>query len=248
MRKFLLFFISLMPIHAFGATFVQDTFTDPNGTELSAHSGEIGASWVNHSSFTLETYAIDLNRAITPTANIAMAYASGVPAGADYDVSATFRVMTAAYNATGQGIAARVDPTSGVNTMIFFRYVATNGWQCFQTSNGTSTQIGSNSSQTLNVGQDYVVKLSVRGSTVTGYVDDVEKCTGTTTVLSAGRIGVRGTSASSTAGIAIADITATDAEVGGGAAGGSVLPSRRAKSDIDKRYEDTEAPYWEFFE
>jgi hypothetical protein len=190
-----------------GTVFVRDTFTDSNGTALESHTGEVGATWTEHSSFTSGGYSIDTNRAVTPSAsNAAMYYASGTPPIADYDVDATLRVLTAAYNSIGQGVAARVDTSA--NTMIFFRY-SSSGWQLFQTTTGTSLQIGVSSSTTLSAGQDYPIRLSVVGTNVTGAVNGVTVCSGTTTVTTAGKVGLRGTSASSTTGIAIADVTAT---------------------------------------
>lgn len=188
--------------------FLYDTFVDPNGTTLASHTGETGATWVTHSSFTTTTYQIRDNRAVTNNATATgMSYASGLPPNANYDIEAGMRVVSANYTAAGNGLAARVS-TSPVNTMIFFRY-STSGFQCFQTVAGTSLQIGTSSSTTLTVGNDYALKLSVTNDVVTGSVDGVTVCSGTTTVMDAGRAGVRGNTASTTTGVHISDITGT---------------------------------------
>ena len=190
--------------------FVLDTFSDANATGLPDHlTGEIGATWVEHSSFSTTVWQIRDNRAVTNNAlDTAMAYASGEPPTADYDVVANIRIVSANYTASGTGIAARVSE-SPVNSMVFFRY-GTSGFQCFQTSTGTSLQIGVSSAPTLTVGADYQMQLTVIGNTVTGYVNGISVCTGTTTVLSAGRVGVRGATASQTTGPHISDIQATE--------------------------------------
>lgn len=192
-----------------GQRFVTDTFTDSNDVQINAagHVGETGASWVNHSSYT-NVHKINSNRAVTGSAaSAAMSYASGVPPYADYDVDATVRVLSQNFNSTGNGIVCRstVEPE---NTMIFARY-SSSGYQVFQNTAGTSLQIGTSSSTAVTTGQDYAWKLSCIGTSVTLSIDGTTVVSGTTTVTAAGRVGIRGVSASSTTGIAIADISAT---------------------------------------
>lgn len=217
MKKIIVFAFFAMPMYASGATtFVYDTFTGANGSTMTAtgHAGETGASWVAHSSFT-NTYSIQTNRAATSNAvSTAMSYASGTPSSADYDVDATFKVVSANYEAFGQGIAMRVSNTP-VNTMIFGRYVVTSGWQAYQTVNGTSLQIGISSAATLTSGNSYAVKLSAVGTAVTLSVGGVTVVSGTTTITSAGKVGIRGVSATSNTGIHIDDITASETVSGG---------------------------------
>lgn len=185
-----------------GIIFSSNSFTAADGTALTAYTGEIGGTWVQHSSFT-GVFSIDSNRVVTASAgNIAMAYASGIPPIADYDLYSSFHVLSTDFS-VGPGIASRVDTTN--NTMVFFRYLS-GAWDCFQTASGTSLRIGVSSTTALSNGGDYAVKLSVVGNVMTGLVNNVTVCTGTTTVLSSGRIGVRGNSPTNTSGVAIDNI------------------------------------------
>jgi hypothetical protein len=190
-----------------GQIFVQDTFTGTDATPLISHTGETGATWVTHSSFTTGSgYSIKSNVAITTSAGAAsLNYASGIPPSADYEVRANFKILTAAFEAFGQGVAARVQP-SPINSCIFFRYVTPGTFQCFQTSTGTSSQIGVSSTVALSAGVTYNIKLAVVGSTVTGSLNGNTVCSGTTSIVQAGRVGVRGVSASNTTGIGIDDL------------------------------------------
>lgn len=191
-----------------GNVFVNDTFTAADGTALTSHTGEVGATWVQHSSYT-GTFSISSNRVVTNLATGNGAYASGIPPTADYYVEGTIHVLSANYDVPGMGVAARVNTTK--NSMVFLRYTSNGGgeWQCEQLDDGTASQIGTPTTQTLTVGNDYAIKLTVLGSDTTGYVNGTEVCTGTTSVVAAGRVGIRGDTASSTTGPALADIKGT---------------------------------------
>ncbi len=191
-----------------GTVFVNDTFTGVNGSSMAAggHVGELGATWVQHSSYTT-TYIIDTNRAVTATSvSSAMSYASGTPPSADYDVNANVRALSASY-AVGSGPVCRASDNP-VNTMIFTRYNAS-GYQVFQNTAGTSLQIGVSSATAISTGVDYPWKLSCVGTAVTLAVNGVTVVSGTTTVTQAGKVGIRGNSAATTTGTVISDISAT---------------------------------------
>src|SRR3546814_9399686 len=69
-------------------SFVSDSFTDTAGTALASHTGETGASWTQHPSFAAGMTITDANRCRPSSSGSIIAYyASGVPAGADYEVS-----------------------------------------------------------------------------------------------------------------------------------------------------------------
>ena len=67
------------------AVFVRDTFTDPDGTSLLSHTGEVGATWVTHSiAPTYGTPQIYNGRYFSDhTTNV---LASGIPGTDEYDV------------------------------------------------------------------------------------------------------------------------------------------------------------------
>jgi hypothetical protein len=187
-----------------GTVFVNDTFTDTNGTLLTSHTGETGATWTSHPSYSSGAgfQQIQTNRVVTSAAGpSAAAYASGVPPVADYDVNANVRALTNNFTNT-LGITARMDTSS--NTMVTFRYL-TDNWSLIDIVGGTPTVIQS-STTALSTGADHSVQLSVVGNTATGSVDGIILCTGSTAISASGRVGIRGNSASTTAGIAVVDI------------------------------------------
>src|SRR5687768_4458079 len=111
------------------AHFVTDSFTDSDGTNLSSHAGELGASWTEHPSFTTGDIVIsDANRARATTTNTNLYYASSAPASAEYSVSAVIRCVTAATCRVGVG--GRVS-TSAADYYLFL-YRVFNGWQLFR--------------------------------------------------------------------------------------------------------------------
>ncbi|HYY97056.1 MAG TPA: hypothetical protein VE642_00610, partial [Pyrinomonadaceae bacterium] len=93
---------------AAGMAFVNDSFTGASGTYLSSHTGETGASWTQHPSYSSNRiYLSNANRAYGDASSLY--YASGTPATADYDVQAELTMVSADCTA---GVAGRVS-TSG---------------------------------------------------------------------------------------------------------------------------------------
>jgi hypothetical protein len=108
----------------FDPRFVYDTFTDTNATALTAHTGEVGATWTSaYSSGTPPVYQVlsnEVKLAGSATGYRRM-YASGVPLSADYQVSANFQYYGNAdgwSNAITEGIAARMN-TAGTAGYVF---------------------------------------------------------------------------------------------------------------------------------
>lgn len=100
------------------ATFVSDSFTDTSGTALSSHTGETGATWVKHASYSTTLVISNANRVRTDgTASTITYYASGTPASADYKVGMTLRQLTGAGHL---GVAGRIN--TAANTMYRARY------------------------------------------------------------------------------------------------------------------------------
>lgn len=189
------------------ATFVNDTFTDTNNTNVESHTGETGATWTEHTSYTSGNSKIQTNRAYCATASSCL-YASGAPATAEYDVTAVMRCLSGAGN---QGPAGRID--TGANTMYFARWDAVAaGWQLFRISAGTATQLGSTVSFSPSAGTDYTVLLEIRDAAKKVFVDGVEQISNSNnTITAAGKAGFRSsTAASTTTGFHIDTFTAAD--------------------------------------
>lgn len=188
--------------------FVNDTFTAADGTNLSAHTGETGATWTANTS-----NAVVASGRVRPTATLFNSLtASGTPASADYDVEADVYYAGAAAGGGAAGVTGRA---SG-KTYYMARYDTT-GWQLYYVSNeSTFTQIGSTFTQALTVGQSYRLKLEMRGTAIKLYVDGVERCSGTNgTLTAAGKAGVHfyasASSVSDSAGWHLDNFEATDA-------------------------------------
>lgn len=71
------------------ATFVSDSFSGSNWTDLHLRDGEVGADWTRHPSWSSSRWYLYNNRVHCGIAGVM--YASGVPDSADYSVTATMR-------------------------------------------------------------------------------------------------------------------------------------------------------------
>lgn len=176
------------------ATFAQDSFTDTNGVKLQSHTPDVGGSWVQHAANVneLEINTNRLRQDDTAT-DTRVYYNNGTPGSADYYVEFLLRDLSGSLSTNASfGILARLD-TSAL-TGYFFRYNHTVGMQLYKVTAGIFTQLGSTTSQSLTVGQDYAIRLDVSGTTITATVDGVAKC-GTplsdSTHTTAGKTGVR---------------------------------------------------------
>lgn len=195
--------------------FVVDSFTDADGTALASHTGETGATWTKHASYT-GTYSIQSNRAYAGSGTGAY-YASGTPASAEYDVQATVVVVTLTDN--NQSICARI--ATGANTLYMARHNraaggTNNAWELYKIVAGTATLLGSYS-QALSGGGSYTLLLEIRDAAKKVYIDGVERISsGDNAITAAGLAGVRSSvPASSTTGMHLDDFSATDVAAAG---------------------------------
>lgn len=214
------------------AIFVNDTFTEATTIELSTHTGETGATWTEHGNYTGGNANIDAtgDRVYTTTASTASYYASGTPAGAEYDIECDLYVHS---NDVGSaGLAARVVTTE--NTMYFVRYNQSGAiWQLYKFEDDTAALLDS-STQTLTVAQTYAIKFEIRDATKKLFVDDVEVLSTTDNAITgAGLVGIRSAGArSATTGYHLDNFVATDA---GGAATAGITGTATAsiiESDV----------------
>ena len=90
-----------------GDTFVRDTMTGSDGTDLTAHTGETGATWAKVAS-TTGSIKLTSNRCKGDSGVVSLYYASGDPASAEYDVEADLYKVS---NTDYAGIGGRVSTT-----------------------------------------------------------------------------------------------------------------------------------------
>lgn len=186
------------------ALFVQDSFTEETTTQLlTNHTGEVGATWTAHpaSAYTPSVIYI-IDRLFHSTSGVtSVIFASGVPASADYKVSAGLAYVSNNGTTIGLGVAGRVESENA--TYYFARYSnATSGWQLFRMLSGTSTLIGSSTSPSFSPGQSKTISLILVGDQISIAVDNVVVIGPVTDTLiaGAGKAAVRGflTTASTT--------------------------------------------------
>lgn len=151
----------------FFATFVNDTFTgESSGTNLTAHTGETGATWAKHDINNAGNFLFDASGRVYPTAANTAYYASGTGT-ADYEVQVD--VVTIAKEAgRAFGICGRA--STSANTFYWFRYDGTANWNLYKAVAGSFTQLGSSTAVTINDGSTYTMRLRMLGSTITASV------------------------------------------------------------------------------
>lgn len=152
------------------AQFVSDTFTDTNGTNLTAHTGETGATWTRHGfsqDTTVPTISSNLLAINEGTANRTVYYASGTPAGADYTVAVDYTI-------SGSGVEANeiFGPLGRVNTGANTMYAAlvmqsAGGARLYRFAAGTGTIIVAAVPFTITASETYRITLDVSGTGAT---------------------------------------------------------------------------------
>ena len=170
---------------AFAAVFVNDTFTDTAGTSLTAHTGELGATWTSLSAFSSAAVISNANRLRSDTAGYSVFYASGVPSSADYVVSADFHV------ASESGVFGLIGRSGTVATTYYlFDYESTGQVKLYTVVDGSVVGVTESASWAPVVGQTYTFKLAMEGNLITGYINDVQVLQKTdSNITSAGRAG-----------------------------------------------------------
>lgn len=151
--------------------FVNDTFTDADATNLTAHAGETGASWARHGfSQDVTVPTISSNRlAINEgTANRTLYYANGSPINANYTVAIDYVV-------SGSGVETNeiFGPLGRIDTAANTMYAAlamqsAGGVRLYKFVAGTGTIIVAAVAVTLSAGATYRMFLSMNGSTISG--------------------------------------------------------------------------------
>jgi hypothetical protein len=191
--------------------FVFDSFTGTGGTELSTHTGDIGATWINGTNepYAGSMYISNVNRLRCYDRSVY--YASGTPTSAEYDVQADFVLVGGAPGYAG--LVGRFEPTagyfyrvfwdSGSNSLILQKSTATTGG---------SVLLGSYTPGTPAVGSMHTIKLEIRNAGKKVYYDGVLVVSSTDNeLIGAGRAGIWfGTTNSNTSGWNIDNFSASN--------------------------------------
>lgn len=151
---------------AYGTVFVRDTMTGADATLLTAHTGELGATWTIAPTST-QTMQLISNR-VRGSASSALFYASGVPPTANYEISADVTVIT--NNASGAfGVMGRID--TAVDTKYTFRYTSSNNlWELSRSVNGVGFSFGTTGAFPL-VSGTHRFTLRMAGDQISGIMD-----------------------------------------------------------------------------
>lgn len=174
-----------------------DSFTEKDNWKiLTDHSPEMGGPIVNHPLAPGTFYVVN-GRAICRGAAQykGVNYYAGVPASADYTVSASVRV----FDASGDcGVAGRIVPNAwtfyylylkGANELVMAKMVGGN-----PTTLATFVSAGF-----FAAGQSYLIALEMIGTAIKGYVDGVVRTSATDSAITGvGRGGLRGVFTSDT--------------------------------------------------
>lgn len=175
------------------STFVQDSFTDSDATNLSSHTGETGATWAKLTGFS-GNVVINSNRAENAaTFSVDAAYyASGAPTGADYDVSADYSWVNT--NTCSWQILGRVDTSTGDFYTAYYRR-GSNTFRIEKRVSGSYTTLASGTGDSPAAGTAVNIKLALSGSALELFADSVSKLTATdSSITAAGKVGVGVTS------------------------------------------------------
>lgn len=176
------------------AVFVQDSFTDTDGTNLQGHVGEIGAAWTKLPGFSGNA-TINGNTLINGTSEAAY-YASGSPAAADYAVSADYSWENSSF--ANLKIMGRADTSTGDHYALHYaRSDAT--FRLQKHVSGSLTTLASGSQSLVNASTFRTHKLQLSGTNLEGFVDGVSMVsTSDATITAAGKAGLRLSGAANT--------------------------------------------------
>lgn len=139
----------------------SDAFTDTAGVTLPTHN----AAWVRHpSAGAVDAVITDANRAMSGSGALHINYLNVDPGTANYTVSAVFYVASLA--GQNSGIVGRCNASS----MNFYTAVLAPGaaaiFRLYKCVAGSYTQLGTNISSGLGVGQSTTVELVMNGNQI----------------------------------------------------------------------------------
>lgn len=165
--------------------FVTDTFVGADGTLLSAHAADSGATWTRHgSSDGGSDWAIASNRIRATGGGYCSYYTSPVPSSADYAVQADLVVLSlpALYYTNVQGRVA-----TAADTAYVLGFTDAPGFKLTKLVAGAETTLGLEAITPVTS----LARLEMLGTSIKGFRDGVQKFSVTDGVITAaGRAGV----------------------------------------------------------
>lgn len=166
------------------STFFEDTFTDTNGVNLTAHTSDSGHGWTMG---TLAQYPgydgdgeVQSNTAVVEAGN-PLAYTNATPASADYSVTITM-VSGTSY---GCGPAGRVDASAGDGYFVYWEDGGALRWTLNKFDGSTETVLDNTYTGDDPGAGNKVIKLEMIGSAIKVYFDGVERISVTDSAISA---------------------------------------------------------------
>ena len=176
--------------------FLTDTFTAATDEDLTAHTPEVGSTWIDHTdgaySDPIGILASEDQIYKTSGSGAGMYYNDAAPPSANYCCECVMRKLTTI--SANASIAWRVDTAS--NTMMIFQINNGTGWRMRKIVAGTQTTIGVEDT-TTNIpadGESRTMTACSNGNTHTAFINGVLLGTvgGTdSSVTAAGKAGVR---------------------------------------------------------
>lgn len=160
-------------------SFASDTFAG-TGALLDGRMADIGGAWTVRAGVMATTGSV-----LTGTDYFLATLTSASPGSADYDVSVD---IIAAID-TAPGIVGRAHATN--LDYYYFRFLPGDGYQLYRFQGGSPTLIGFQAASPAT-GSSIRLTLRLRGSTISGMVDGIEKVSTTDTTFTApGVVGIR---------------------------------------------------------
>ena len=170
-----------------------DTLTDPPGTLLHNHTGEIDSAWTKSTVAGAADMVLEGGRMRKSGNNVLARYwTSAVPAAAGYAVEADVYVATRLTD-DWIGVVGRLDPAVQNGTYYAAGYdEPTQAWTLYRVVNGVRTTLSTPYGQSLTPGSSYHLSLDMAGSTIRLLVDGVQRVSATDANISAaGRGGIQ---------------------------------------------------------
>lgn len=165
---------------------MSDTFTGSDGTDLTAHTGEVGATWAKVTGVT-GVFKITSNKAKGDSGPLSAYYASGTADTNEYDVEADIHTITALDR---PGIGGRIDPAADDGYWVMLNIAGTD-WTLIKRVAGTETVLDT-FADALTAGTDRHLKLEIRTAAKKVYIDSVQRLTSAdNSITGVGKAGIR---------------------------------------------------------
>lgn len=155
------------------STFLNDTFTDTDGTTLPSHTGESGATWVQVSDWLGSGGQLITSGGLAvvnaPTYSTGTVKSTAVAGSADCVVSMPMRIVSSISDWVGVGLRMPAASTAGMGYILLVNATTIALWKM---TGGTPSQFfgAGTVAYALPADADYVFKIEAVGSTITGKI------------------------------------------------------------------------------